>query len=122
MAAKVSSLIRGLFVLADLTAEQHGLLGMFLTFLVPPLALIGGLIGAFFLDIDNIGSGLVVYLLGIASWGLMALAAHPTNKHYDQPFWMGFLLPLTAIIYMAMTISSAWRHKSGRSAEWKGRV
>ena len=101
---------------------NYALLGMFLTFLVPPLALIGGLIGVFVLDIDNIGSGLVVYLSGIASWGLMALAARPTNEHYDEPFWMGFLLPLTAIVYMAMTISSAWRHKSGRGAEWKGRV
>ena len=52
----------------------------------------------------------------------MALAARPTNEPYDAPFWMGFLLPLTAIVYMAMTISSAWRYKSGRGAEWKGRV
>ncbi len=95
---------------------------MFLTFLVPPLALIGGLIGGFFLDIDNIGSGMVVYLSGMASYGLMALAAWPTNEHYDEPFWMGFLLPLAAIVYMAMTISSARRHKTGRGGEWKGRV
>ncbi len=38
----------------------------------------------------------------------MALAAQPTNEPYDAPFWMGFLLPLTAIVYVAMTISSAF--------------
>ncbi len=101
---------------------NYALMGMFLTFLVPPLALIGGLIGGFFLDIDNIGPGLVVYLSGMVSWGLMALAAWPTNEHYDQPFWMGFLLPLAAVLYMAMTISSAWRQRLGRGAKWKGRV
>ncbi len=101
---------------------KYAMLGMFLTFLVPPLALIGGLIGGFFLDLDNIGSGLAVYLSGMASYGLMALAAWPTNEHYEEPFWKGFLLPLAALVYMAMTISSARRHKSGRGTEWKGRI
>jgi hopene-associated glycosyltransferase HpnB len=98
------------------------LLGMVVTYLVPPLALVGGLIGGLFLDVSDIGAGLIIYLSGMGAWGLMALAAWPTNKLYDQPFWMGFALPAAAVLYMAMTLDSARRHRAGEGGRWKGRV
>ena len=98
------------------------LLGMIVTYVVPPLALVGGLIGGLFLDISDIGAGLVIYLSGMGAWGLMALAAWPTNKLYDQPFWMGFALPAAAVLYMAMTLDSVRRHRAGEGGRWKGRI
>jgi hypothetical protein len=31
-------------------------------------------------------------------------------------------LPLIALVYAAMTVDSARRHRTGRGGEWKGRV
>jgi hypothetical protein len=58
----------------------------------------------------------------MTAWGLMALAAWPTYRHYAQPAWLTLLLPLAALFYTLMTLDSARRHRAGRGGEWKGRV
>jgi hypothetical protein len=37
------------------------------------------------------------------------------------PAWAA-ALPLSATLYAAMTVSSAWRHHRGAGAAWKGRA
>jgi hopene-associated glycosyltransferase HpnB len=88
------------------------LLGMVLTYLVPPLALLG-----FPLHRDPLLAG-----FGLAAWVLMAAAAWPTFRLYHQPFWRCLLLPLAALLYSAMTLDSALRHWRGRGGVWKGRA
>ena len=59
--------------------------------------------------------------VGIATLLLMMLCYTPTLRYYDiQPLW-GCLLPLSGILYLGMTWSSAHRHLYRKGASWKGR-
>jgi hopene-associated glycosyltransferase HpnB len=60
--------------------------------------------------------------LGVAAWGLMALAFRPILGFYGRsPLW-GPLLPLIAGFYAGCTVLSAWQHVRGRGGMWKGRA
>jgi hopene-associated glycosyltransferase HpnB len=60
--------------------------------------------------------------VGLTAWFLMGLAYLPMVRFYGlSPIW-GLLLPATAMVYLAATLASAWRHWRGRGGAWKGRV
>ncbi len=84
------------------------LLGLALVFLVPVLA---ALFAPWPAD-----------LIGALGWLAMAVAEAPTLALYRQPRWAGLLLPLAALLYMAMTFDSARRHWQGAGGAWKGRT
>jgi len=88
------------------------LLGMALTYQVPPLAL---------LTSTWEGSDLAA-LAGGGAWALMVAAYLPTLRLYRQPSWLAPLLPFSALLYSLMTIDSAWHHWRGRGVTWKGRT
>ncbi len=82
-------------------------LGMVVTYLVPPLLVwTGGLGGA----------------LAGAAWAAMALAYAPMQRLYGVSLLWAPLLPAVALVYLAATLDSARRHWRGRGGEWKGRV
>lgn len=84
------------------------MLGMVLTFLVPPLLAISA-------------AGWPRYL-GLAVWLAMASSFVPTLRFYRlSPLW-GLALPMIALLYMTYTLKSAYRHLRRRGGEWKGRV
>jgi hypothetical protein len=83
-------------------------LGMALTFLVPPLATIAGHGAA--------------RAMGAAAWAGMAWSYLPTLRRFRlSPFWAPFL-PLIAAFYTAATIGSALDHHLGRGVVWKNRA
>ena len=87
-------------------------IGMALTYLVAPIA---------FLTLSLHGSILASTLGALAYLG-MTLAYTPTLRRYKKsPLW-ALILPLSAIVYMMMTISSALNHWRGRGGAWKGRT
>lgn len=88
------------------------LLGMAVTFLVPPLLALGA----------PLHGAAVAAILGATTWALMTVSAWPTYDLYRRPLWAGALLPLAAALYCAMTLDSARRHWQGRGGAWKGRV
>ncbi len=88
------------------------LLGMALTYLAPPLALLAW---------PWHGSDLAA-VAGGAAWALMAAAFLPTLRLYRQPPWLAALLPVSALLYSLMTVDSAWRHWHGRGGAWKRRT
>ena len=88
------------------------LIGLALTFLVPPLVGLSA----------EIHGDKVAAILGISTWSLMALSAVPTYRLYRQPVWLAAFLPLAAAFYAAMTLESALRHWRGAGGLWKGRV
>ncbi|MEM7171165.1 MAG: glycosyltransferase [Pseudomonadota bacterium] len=88
------------------------LLGMFLTYLVPPLAVLIG----FLFGLPALG------LIGLLAWAIMAGTLIPTLRFYGQPFWLAPLLPLSALFYTVMTMDSALQHWRGQGGRWKGRV
>ncbi|MBE4741067.1 MULTISPECIES: glycosyltransferase [Streptomyces] len=87
-------------------------LGLALVYLVPPVALVAGLVTA-----DPAAA-----LLGGLAWLLMAATYVPMLRHYGLPPGLAPLLPFTASLYLLMTVDSAVRHHRGRGAAWKGRT
>ncbi|WP_369203217.1 glycosyltransferase [Streptomyces sp. PU-14G] len=79
-------------------------LGLALVYLVPPVwACAGSPVGG-------------------AAWLLMTLTYLPILRYYGQPLWLAPVLPVTAALYLAMTVDSAVQHYRGRGAAWKGRT
>lgn len=87
-------------------------LGLVLVYLVPPLALLGGL--ALAVPAAAVPGGL--------AWLVMTGTYLPMLRHYRQPLWLAPLLPFTALLYLLMTVDSAVQHYRGRGAVWKGRT
>ncbi len=96
--------------------------GMIVTYLVPPFAVLAGTFAGMFLAIENFGAAFGAVVAGMTAWSLMALAAWPTFQRYGLPVGFTLLLPVAALLYTLMTLDSARRHRSGRGGEWKGRT
>ncbi|WP_327308229.1 glycosyltransferase [Streptomyces sp. NBC_01298] len=86
--------------------------GLVLVYLVPPAALLAGLAA---------GRPAVAWAGGLA-WLLMAGTYLPMLRYYRQPAVLAPLLPVTALLYLLMTVDSAVQHYRGRGAAWKGRT
>ncbi|MBO0877709.1 MAG: glycosyltransferase [Pseudonocardia sp.] len=86
-------------------------LGLALVFIAPPAVVITGAL-----------TGQVPALLaGGAAWLAMSVSYVPTLRFYGRPLRTAPLLPVTALLYAAMTLDSARRHWVGQGAVWKGR-
>ncbi|MEV7883425.1 glycosyltransferase [Streptomyces sp. NPDC002817] len=86
--------------------------GLALVYLVPPVALVVGLV---------VGSTATAVLGGLA-WLVMTATYLPMLRYYRQPLWLAPLLPFTACLYLLMTVDSAVQHYRGRGVAWKGRT
>jgi hypothetical protein len=64
----------------------------------------------------------ILAFLGGLACALMLLAYFPT-QHLYRPTGVTFIiLPVAALLYTVMTLSSAWRHARGQGGGWKGRT
>lgn len=88
------------------------LLGMLLVYPLPWLLL------AFATFTDEPVNG----ALACAAIGMQLFCFRPTVSFYGLPAWWAATLPVAALLYMAMTVDSAWRHRCGRGGAWKGRT
>ncbi len=86
-------------------------LGMAFLYLLPPVALAAGLVS---------GDGAAASF-GAAGCGLAAALYVPMLRFYGLGAWRSALLPLVALAYTLMTVSSALRHLRGQGGAWKGR-
>lgn len=91
--------------------------GMLIIYAAPPAVTLIGIV-AF---VAGIPGGVGLAALGGSTWALMALSFIPILHHQQSPLWQARRLPLAGVLYTAMTISSAWRHATGRGGMWKGR-
>ncbi len=87
-------------------------LGLAVVYLMPPVAFVAGLAA---------GSVWAAVAGGLA-WIVMSATYVPMLRYYRQPAWQAPLLPVTAFLYLLMTIDSAVQHYRGRGAAWKGRT
>ena len=87
-------------------------IGLTLVYLVPPLAVIWGLI--------TFSPSTAV--IGLVTWVIMSIAYFPTVRLYQISFLWSFCLPAIAFLYGLMTIDSAIKHLQGKGGLWKGRV
>jgi hypothetical protein len=86
-------------------------LGLGLVYLAPPVCLLIGLATA----------TPALATLGAAGWLLMTFTFVPMQVYYGQRRLAALLLPLTAALYLGMTVDSAVRHWRGAGVTWKGR-
>ncbi|MGV9811662.1 glycosyltransferase [Streptomyces cellulosae] len=86
--------------------------GLALVYLVPPAAVAVG----------AVGGNAPCALLGGAAWLVMTGTYVPMLRYYRQPLWLAPLLPVTAFLYLLMTVDSAVQYRRGRGAAWKGRT
>lgn len=87
-------------------------LGMALLYLAPPILGLWGL---------AVGWGYAAGA-GLAAWAIMTATFIPTLRLYGRPLWEGLFLPLSGLLYIAMTVDSALAHARGRGGAWKGRI
>ncbi len=85
--------------------------GLTLIFLAPPLIALSWPL-----------HGGVAAAIALLAWLFMTLSYVPTLQDYRLPRWWAATLPLAAILYVAMTLSSAQAHRSRRGGAWKGRT
>jgi hopene-associated glycosyltransferase HpnB len=84
------------------------LLGLLVTYLLPPLLLLSG--------------HWLSMALGAAAWMLMCIAYTPMLRFYRRsPIW-SLGLPAVALFYAAATAHSAVQYGRGRGGQWKGRA
>ncbi|HTV77497.1 MAG TPA: glycosyltransferase [Steroidobacteraceae bacterium] len=84
------------------------LLGLGVTYLLPPLLLFSGSAAA--------------SAAGLVAWALMSLCYAPMVRFYGlNPLW-ALTLPAAAAFYAGATVHSAWLYRCGRGGQWKGRA
>ena len=84
------------------------LVGLCLTYLVPPALLLSG--------------NPTAIALGAGSWLLMSLAYWPIVRFYRLPAPWILTLPAVAVFYAAATAHSALQFALHRGGQWKGRI
>jgi hopene-associated glycosyltransferase HpnB len=93
--------------------------GLCLLYLLPPAATLGGVAVA-------VSGGYPAAWwcagAGLAGWGTMTVTYGPVLRLYGLSPLRAPCLPLVALLYTAMTVDSARRHRAGRGGEWKGRA
>lgn len=87
-------------------------LGLLLLYAVPPAATIAG---------AAMGDRTAL-VAGALAWALMTLTHVPMLRFYGLSPLRALGLPLVALMYAAMTVDSARRHRAGRGGAWKGRT
>ena len=92
------------------------LVGMLWIYAAPPLLLLAGLLGW-------VPGTLRAPILAIAGGtvALMAISYAPVLRRYGLPVLYVGALPFAALLYTAMTFTSAWRTWLGRETAWKSR-
>jgi hopene-associated glycosyltransferase HpnB len=93
-------------------------LGMLFLYAVGPAALVAGLVASAF----DVPGAVTLAWLGLATWSLMGLSFLPMLRHPGAGRWPALLLPWAGVLYVGMTIDSAWRHATGRGGSWRGRA
>src|SRR6266700_5553493 len=90
--------------------------GLLWIYVLPPVAAIGGLLGV---AAGGGGQADVIAGAGLLSWAIMASTYVPVLRLYGLSSLRAVGLPLVAVLYAAMTVDSARRHRAGRGGEWK---
>ena len=93
------------------------LLGLAIFFVAPPLYAIGGVVAA----ISGASIGWRLSLWGLVALALQWRALLPVVRHHGLAARYALVLPVSSLLFGAMTISSAWHHHAGRAIAWRGR-
>ncbi len=87
------------------------LAGVGLVFIIPALYVPGFLLG-----------GAAAHFFGLVAFGLMTASYLPALRWFGLGRAWALSLPAAAALYMAMTLSSALAHATGRGVRWRDRM
>ena len=87
-------------------------MGLVIVYLLPPLAAL-----TWPLHGNALGGGLALF-----AWLIMMYTFQPTLRLYALPPTYGFVLPIAALLYLGMTVDSAYRYWLKVGGQWKGRT
>ena len=93
---------------------------LLLAFAAPPVAVVAG--GAGLVIGTDTGASAAALAAGILGWTLMSFSYLPITHWYGGSALRAVTLPLSAAIYVTMTLDSARRHYRGVGGGWKGRT
>ncbi len=93
---------------------------LLLAFAAPPVAVVAG--GASLVIGLDTGSAAAALATGFLGWALMTCSYTPMTRWYGGSALRAVTLPLSAVIYVTMTLDSARRHYGGVGGGWKGRT
>ena len=93
--------------------------GLLWLYVLPPAAAVGGLA---WVAVGGGGYAGLIAATGLASWAVMTMTYVPMLRLYGLSPLRAACLPLIAVLYAAMTVDSARRHRDGRGGQWKGRA
>jgi len=63
----------------------------------------------------------LLMIIAASTWGLMAYTYWPTIQAYKLKKFETVLMPITASLFMGMTLYSAWLHFRGKHSGWHNR-
>jgi hopene-associated glycosyltransferase HpnB len=69
-----------------------------------------------------VSSNVLIRYLSLASLAIMLLTYLPVLRFYGRSWTWALGLPLIAVLFLAMTWTSAMRYWRGERARWKGRI
>jgi hopene-associated glycosyltransferase HpnB len=91
-----------------------------------PLLLLGCVVGLGWVFLSPIAAvvagGATARVLGLVTYAAMVWTYAPMVRYLGCGTAWALAIPVSALLYTAMTVSSAWRHHRGRGAAWKGRA
>ena len=93
---------------------------LLLAFAAPPVAVVAGGVGL--VTGADTGATAAALAAGILGWTLMTFSYLPMTRWYGGLALRAVTLPLSAAIYVTMTLDSARRHYAGVGGGWKGRT
>nr|WP_279490649.1 glycosyltransferase [Actinomadura sp. KC216] len=93
-------------------------LTLLLMYAVPPAATLAGLTGLAL----GAGKAALAATAGALAWTIMTATYIPMLRFYGLSPLRAPALPLVALMYAAMTVDSARRHRAGKGGAWKGRT
>jgi len=88
------------------------IMAMFIIYAIPVIALISGLILGHW----------ALATIGASAWIIMSITYLPTIRAYQRPAATSLFMPITAHLFMAMTLHSAWLYFRGSHSGWHGRI
>ncbi|MCW5785399.1 MAG: glycosyltransferase [Nitrospirales bacterium] len=87
-------------------------MGLVIVYLLPPLAALTWPIHG-----SALGGGLALF-----AWLIMMYTFQPTLRLYSLAPTFGLVLPIAALLYLGMTVDSAYRYWLKVGGQWKGRT
>jgi hopene-associated glycosyltransferase HpnB len=95
------------------------MLGLGLIFIIPFVAIWGGLLGLILAGSDATLFAAIALLKGILALAVMRLVYSRAVAFFELPSGYAWTLPIAGVLYGFMTIDSARRHASGQGVQWR---